>query len=185
MSPRDINRLLAPLARRIRLIVSRAVVTVVYDGLKMQGLQLTLLAGETADQVERFQEYGFTSVPKAGAEAIAAAIGGARGHLVAIAVDDRRYRMQDMQPGEVALYTDEGDYIKLSRGRIIQVVAGAEVDVTAPTIKFTASNSMTFDTPQAHFTGAVAPDGDMVAEGTSGHTHTHPDPQGGSTGAPN
>ena len=59
----------------------------VTDSLQRQGLQLKVLADETADDdVERFQNYGHTSVPPAGSEAIVLGIGGARAGLVAIAV---------------------------------------------------------------------------------------------------
>ena len=44
-------------------MVSRAVIKMVDDSLKMQGVQISLLAGEVAEKVERFQEYGFTSHP--------------------------------------------------------------------------------------------------------------------------
>lgn len=203
-------RVAQALARRIRMIVSRAVVTLVNDSLKVQGLQLTVLDNEVA-QVQRFQEYGFTSVPKAGAEAIVAAVSGVRSHLVALAVDDGRYRKNGMQAGEVALYTDEGDYIQLSRGRVIRVVAGVELDVTAPQVTVTASTQVKLDTPNTLMTGELTVDGvitgkggmaisggsgasvdgsitatgDVTGAGVSLDQHTHPDPQGGNTGAPN
>lgn len=144
-------RALQALARRIRMAVARGVVRLVNDALLVQGLQVTVLDGETVN-VQRFQEYGFTSVPLAGAEAVLAAIAGARSHLVAIAVDDGRYRLKDLQGGEVALYTDQGDSIVLKRGRIIAVTAGAELDVSAPLVTVTATTKVTLDTPEVHCT---------------------------------
>ena len=184
-------RVARALARRIRMVVSRAVVTLVNDSLKVQGLQLTVLDNEVA-QVQRFQEYGFTSVPKAGAEAIVAAVGGVRSHLVALAVDDGRYRKNGMQAGEVALYTDEGDYIQLSRGRVIEVVAGNALNVSAPDVTVTASTKITFDTPTAHCTGDLTAAGNvsdgtgsMASMRTTYNGHDHNDPQGGTVGSPN
>src|SRR3970282_1648324 len=93
-----LNRLLEPIQRNVRRLIRRAVVHLVNDALGAQRLQVTLLAGELTDGVERMQEYGFSSVPVAGAEAAVLAIGGLRSHLVAIAVDDRRYRPKGGAP---------------------------------------------------------------------------------------
>lgn len=195
MGMRDIVRLLAPVWRRLRLIVSRGVVRLSDDGRKLQVVQLDLLAGETA-AMERFQQYGFTCRPLDGAEAIALAVGGSRGHLVAIAVDDRRYRMNNLKNGEVALYTDEGDYIHMKRGRIVKVNVGQDLEVvvgndanvtaggsvnvdaatkiaaTAPeitgqcdTAEVNASASVTLTTPQVTITGALTVQGAIVGQG--------------------
>lgn len=191
----SLQRLLAPIWRRLRLIVSRGVVHRSNDTSKLQVVQLGLLAGETAE-MERFQQYGFTCRPLDGAEAIALAVGGSRGHLVAIAVDDRRYRMTGLKNGEVALYTDEGDVVHFKRGRIVSVnvgqdleatvgnnvtlTAGNTVDVdagtkiaaTAPevtvdcmTAVVTAATSVTLDAPQTTITGALTVQGAIVGQG--------------------
>lgn len=143
--------------------IARGVVRMVNDALMVQSLQVTVLDGEIAN-VQRFQEYGFTSVPMSGAEAILAAVAGARSHLVAIAVDDGRYRMKNLQDGEVALYTDEGDSIVLKRGRIIAVTAGEEIDVSAPQVKVTATTKVTLDTPEVHCTGKITAAGDITTQ---------------------
>ena len=54
---------------------------------------------ETISDREYFQHYGYTSHPKAGAEIIIIREGG---HFVAVASDDRRYRIA-LEEGEVAL----------------------------------------------------------------------------------
>lgn len=128
---------IAGLRRKIGLTVSRAVISLVRDAAKLQGVQVALLDDEARAECERFQEYGFTSVPFADAEAIAVAVGGARSHMVVIACDDRRYRKTGLKDGEVALYTDEGDYLLLKRGRIVEVKAGTKVRVDAPEVEMT------------------------------------------------
>ncbi|MEJ1411080.1 MAG: phage baseplate assembly protein V [Candidatus Sedimenticola sp. (ex Thyasira tokunagai)] len=158
------RRLLAPLTRRLRIMVSRAVINLVNDGQGLQELQLTLLAGEEADGVERIQEYGFTSAPKAGAEAVALAVGGSRAHTVVIATDDRRYRIKGLASGEVAIYDDHGQVIKLARDGI----------------RIVAPNGL-------HIDGDVTVTGDLIASDISlvNHTHGGIEPGGGTTGAPN
>lgn len=115
---KDLTKWLQPINRKLRQIASRAVIKLENDGLKLQELQIVGLSGETLDGVERFQEYGFTSHPKSGAEAISLSIGGNRSHTVIVAVDDRRYRLKGLESGEVALYDDLGQKIVLKRDRI-------------------------------------------------------------------
>jgi len=147
-----------PFALRIRLIAARAVVHLIDDAAKLQLLQVEVLSGETRDQVERFQEYGYTSCPLPGAEAVALSIDANRNHMVAIKVDDRRYRKTNLKPGEVAMYTDEGDYILMKRGRIIEVNSGAHVKVIAP--------QCTIDAASTHITGTLQIDGAITCGST-------------------
>lgn len=112
------------LSSRVRGMIGRAIVGLVNDAMKMQSLQVTIMAGQTPDDVERFQNYGHTSVPLPGAESIALAIGGSTGHTVVIAVDDRRFRLTGLQGGEVALYDDLGHKVHLTRDGIVLDGAG-------------------------------------------------------------
>lgn len=135
---RDIQKLLAPLTRRLRLVASRGIVKLVDDSFKLQGMQVQVYADDLRDGVERFQNYGISSVPFAEAEAIVLALGGNASHTVVIAVDDRRYRLKGMAEGEVALYDDQGQKVHLTRAGIVidtskdvTVTAGGDANVTA------------------------------------------------------
>ncbi len=207
------QKLLAPIRRRLSSLVSRAVVSLVNDSLKLQGVQLQVLAGETLDNVERFQEYGFTSVPLTGAEAVLLCVGGFRDHPLIVAIDDRRYRKKGLAAGEVALYTDEGDVILFKRGRTIEITAGTKVKVTAPDVEVIAATKVTVTSPLvtmsgelqvagkitgsagiaisggagAQVTGNIAvTGGNVTADGIGLKTHVHGGVQTGSgtTGAP-
>ncbi len=201
---RAFSKLLAPLARRLRLMIGRSTIVLTNDNKNLQELQVTILNDDVDDSIERFQEYGFTSRPKPGAEAIILCVGGSRAHAIAVAVDDRRYRLKSLAEGEVALYTDEGDYIHFKRGRVIEVMAGAKVKITAPEVEVIASTKVTLDTPLAHVTGALQVDGPAAVTGALSSAtsvadpngtmqsmrniyngHMHNDPQGGTVGTPN
>jgi phage baseplate assembly protein V len=134
-----LHRALRPLHIRIANLISRAVVKRVNDQTKLQLLQVGALAEETRDAVERLQSYGFTSVPFAGAEAVLLFIGGRRDHPIAIAVDDRRHRFSGLQPGEVAVYTDEGDHLALKRGGAVRLEAGTKLEVSAPAVELSGN----------------------------------------------
>lgn len=151
---RTFNKLIQPYARRIRLMVSRGVIRLVNDSLKVQGVQIALLADETHDQVERFQNYGMTSVPLEGAEGVFLSVGGSRDHGIVIAVDDRRYRLKGLKPGEVALYDDQGQAVHLKRGKKLHIYGSDEVTVEAAV-------KVILDTPELHVTGDITSDGDI------------------------
>lgn len=146
-------------------ILARGVVALGNSASKLQSLQLRLLAGEVKDNMEHLEPYGFTACPLGGAEALAGFIGGDRSHGVVIVVADRRFRLQGLKPGEVALYTDEGDKFHFKRGRVI--------DLETVTLNVKASDSVNFDTPLITSTGRIESDGDQVAGGISQIEHLH------------
>lgn len=120
---KQLQHMLRPISTRVKNMVARAVVQLVDDGRKLQALQLGVLAGETKADAEHFQQYGFSSVPLEGAEAVVLFPDGDRDHPLVIATGDRSSRPQGGQAGEVCMYTDEGDTIRLGRGHIISLEA--------------------------------------------------------------
>lgn len=122
---------------------------------KLIGVQMQGLAGETVDG-EQFQNYGFSSAPLPGAEYIVIPVGGNSKHSVVVASEDGRYRLQ-LQDGEVSLYTDEGDYVHMKRGRLIEVVTDDLV--------FKVKNKVRFETPMVEMSGDALVTGDIKADG--------------------
>ncbi|OCG27181.1 phage baseplate protein [Gilliamella sp. HK2] len=148
------------LQRKIKLLVSRAVVNIVTDSLKQQNMQINLLDGETADDVERFQNYGHTSVPPAGSEAIVLSVGGKRQHLVAVVVDSKSSRLKDLKSGDSALYHLDGHYLLLTEEQLVNLVC--------KNLHAKADEKILFETQQTQFTGNVdIIGGDSKASGTS------------------
>ena len=137
MSERLIARMVAPLSRALGNMLVRGTVVLANAATKMQTLQIRLLSGEAKEGVEHLEAYGFTARPHPGAECITLFPGGDRSHGVVIMVADRRYRPNDLQPGECAMYTDEdkaaGDHrIIFKRGKEIHLLAGASSIVMTP-----------------------------------------------------
>lgn len=168
---------MGPLWRRIRLLVSRGVLKLVDDSLKLQSVQITMLGDQPAN-AERFQQYGVTSHPHPGAEAIIASIGGARAHLVALAVDDRRYRLKGLARGEMAIYDDQGQKVHLTRDGIV-------IDGVGKPVNF-------INCPDVYMDGNLRVNGD-VYDGVSSmqamrdtyNGHDHIGDSGGTTSDPN
>lgn len=149
----------------MRNFLARGVVALVDAGRKLQGLQMRLTADEVKDGMEHFEPYGFTSNPLPGAEALAAFLGGDRSHGVVVCVADRRFRLQALKSGEVALYTDQGDRLHFKRGRVIEI--------ETLTLKVKAETAVEFDTPVIRTTGQIVSQGDQIAAGVSQVNHPH------------
>ena len=127
------DNLLSPLKARISLMIRRGAVTLVDDSKPMQLLQVESYANDISDGVERFQPYGFTSNPPGECEVIVASINGNADHEVVVALDDRSHRPSGSQPGEVSVYDDQGNLVKLARGGSVIVNGATSVSVSAAT----------------------------------------------------
>lgn len=85
---------------------------------RAQHVDLTALAGEAIDGAEHMEPYGWTARPHPGAEAVVVFVGGNRSHPLVVSVADRRYRMQGLVDGEVAIHDDLGQAVHLTRDGI-------------------------------------------------------------------
>ena len=142
-----IRAAIEPIKRRIMMAFARAVVRGINDAAGRQLLQIEVLKGELRADVERMQDYGFTSVPLPGADAAVVFVAGNREQGIILAVDDRRYRPTGLQPGEACMYTNQAEHrILMKAGQEIHFIAGASsivmtpagITITAPAIDFVA-----------------------------------------------
>ena len=174
----ELRRLTARWQRKIALMVAHAIIEFIDDGHEIQQLQLTANSGVIWDGVQRFQEFGFASVPMPGAEAVVVAIGGLRSRGIVIATEDRRYRVRGLPGGAACLYDASGTRIVLNSDGTVTVIAAGTV---------------TFETLRLQVTGDII---DQTASGNAhtlaemraiydGHTHGGIQAGGGNTAAPN
>src|SRR4030042_908352 len=119
----DLMRIVAPIKTRIKMMISRAIVNLVDDSKAIQLVQISLLKDETKSGVERIQQFGFSSNPKKGAEAVVVFVNGNRDHALVIAVDYSRYRIKNLPEGASVQYDWDGNYIKLSKEDGIEINA--------------------------------------------------------------
>lgn len=172
----NVSRAIAAISRRLRLMVDRALVRIVTDSLGRQNLQVQSLADENDDDVERFQNYGFSSVPPPGSEAIVVAVGGRRGGMVAIAVEDKGSRPRGGEEGDVILYHQEGHVIVLKKNGL------AEIRVKK--INLIAEESCDIIGKQINITGHTSFSEDIQVQGKSFLDHIHKDGDGENTTKP-
>lgn len=121
--------LIDPLERRISSMVARAVIQIVADSGDLQRVQIGVLSGEVIDDAERFQGYGFTSVPLSGAEAVVLFPGGDRAHPLVIATDDRRHRVAGLSDGDACVYSSSGAQVIVRADGDIEVIPGGGGEV--------------------------------------------------------
>ena len=178
-----LNRLLTNIKSRVLLMVGRGVLKAVADDTAVQVCQAALLDGELKSGIERAQNYGLTSVPPVGSVATLLFVGGDRSNGIVISAENRKFRLKGLQAGEVALYTDEGDEIRLKRGHEIAVktskfvIDAAEIDLNgavkvAQTLE--VAGNITGKGEVADKTGNLT----VIRSTYDAHTHT------GNAGAP-
>lgn len=153
---KKIEKIIEPLKRRILLMIGRCIVTAVNDDDAIQSLQIKTIGGVVLDNVERFQDYGYTSVPHIGAEGFVSFVGGNTAHGLVNKADDRRYRPTGLKPGEVAIYDDLGKTIILKRN--------GDIEVNAPRLLLNGNLEVSGN---IHATGSIIDD----AGNTNNHSH--------------
>lgn len=155
----DLQRVLNSYKVRILNMFGRGFIESVDDSTQIQKIKAKIMAEESLDELERLQDYGFASKPLPNAEILVVFPNGNRGHGVVIKADDRRFRIKNLQNGEVAIYTDEGDKIHFKRGRKIEVTtleltvnAQTKVDVNTQTANVIASTVANVQAPTTNIT---------------------------------
>lgn len=109
---------LSTVKRLITMALARAVVAGMKEDSGLRRLNLKILADEVKDGVEHFEPYGYSSRPLTGAEALVVALGGNRDHVIGAVVTDRRHRPKNLEPGEVVIFDDQGQEVRITRGHI-------------------------------------------------------------------
>lgn len=156
-----------PIKKLAMSMIARIVIKSVNDSGGIQIIKGSLFADVVKDDLERFQNYGFTGNPPIqGAEGVVIFPGGNPDHGIILAVENRRYRLKDLGEGEVAIYTDEGDKIHLKRNRNIDIV----------------TTDLNIEATNMNVNGNLVLNGNNVATIFNAHTHTE---TGGNTGTPN
>lgn len=140
----------------------RGRLTRVNSKLNIQQVQANGLAGENIQNAQLFQHFGFTSNPPAGTQCIMLPVGGQTSHSIIIATENENYRITALQSGEVAIYSSEGAFVAIKKGRIVDVdcdtfnVKCKNYNINCENYKASASNGAEYDTPLLHATNEIS-----------------------------
>jgi phage gp45-like len=142
------------LSKKIMLLFGRGGVTNIDNSDSgAQKIQASLFDGESISDIERYQEYGLeTYIPIENSESVILFFNGNRNanRAISICSHNRKYRPNDLQSGEVCLYSK--DSLKTNKNRItikptndiiIETVLGDKIEIkNTGIINITASSSV-------------------------------------------
>lgn len=94
------------------------------------------LAGEAAQAIEVLQQFGFSSGIPEGSQLVILPLAGQSSANIVIATEHGAYRLK-VGPGEARMYSQEGAYIHIRKGRL--------VDVECDDFRLRAKNSVTIE----------------------------------------
>lgn len=167
--------------QRLLLVVGRGRIQTGNDAGPVQLQQVRVDALEIRDNTLRVAEYGFTSMPKPGCHAVMIFVGGDRSNGVIIGTNDQTARLKNLQPGEVAIYDDQGQSVYITRSGIVVNGGGQLVKITnTPQVRMECDLDVTGQIKDLCDTTGTT----MAGMRTVFNTHTHADPQGGNVSAP-
>lgn len=78
----------------------RGKITLVVSSEPVQRVQLGGLADESLQDLEHLQEFGFSSNPPAGSDAVVIPLGGNTSHGVIVATQHGSFRVKNLKPGK-------------------------------------------------------------------------------------
>jgi len=110
--------------KKIRQLITMALVKAIDDTTAIQLLKLKLDDIEVMEGIEHLQNYGFTSHPPKESEAIVAQIGGSKENLIALIVESAANRVKDLIEGESAFYSKFGQLIKHKEDGTTEINSG-------------------------------------------------------------
>ena len=134
MSDAALRSTVRRLHRKADMAAARAVITTTDDTGGVHKVQVQVTPREVIDDVPVVQLYGVASHAPPGSETQLLFVTGDRSKAVAIATNNPKARLRGLQPGEVGLYTDEGDVIVLKHGHQISITTTGTVTVNGGTV---------------------------------------------------
>ena len=186
----------------------RGKVARVQAGGGVQKIQVEGLDGETVQDLEHAENFGFTSNPPAGSDCVVVPLGGKTSHGIIVTTTNGAYRITGLSDGETAVYNADGAKMMLKKGRVIEIdcdklniKAPSGVNITSEKVEcsavLTAQGQINGNGGMAvqggsgtTFTGNVDMVGDLNTTGALtnngkdvGSTHKHTETNGSETGA--
>jgi len=124
---------------------------------------------ETIDNLQTLNLYGFASHAPVGSDALALFGNGDRSNGVIVATANQKARPRNQKPGEVTIFTDEGDVIALQRDHHIAITSkDGTVTASAKTVNVNADTINVAPQPSLDraSSATINLSGDMHASGT-------------------
>lgn len=157
------QHILSRLSRRILNFVAVGTIKTVVDSGTSQACQVSINDFETIDSMPRPVQFGFTSNPPIGTQALLLFAGGDRSNGVIIGTNNLSDRMKNCDSGGAAMYSADGRYVYISSSGITINAGGLPVTVSdASELDVTATNSVTITSPTVKISGNLLVGGDIT-----------------------
>lgn len=148
----------------------RGKVARVQAGGGVQKIQVEGLDGETVQDLEHAENFGFTSNPPAGSDCVVVPLGGKTSHGIIVTTTNGAYRITGLSDGETAVYNADGAKMMLKKGCVI------EIDCDKLNIKAPSGVNITSEKVECSAVltaqGQINGNGGMAVQGGSGTTFT-------------
>lgn len=148
----------------------RGKVARVQAGGSVQKIQVEGLDGETVQDLEHAENFGFTSNPPAGSDCVVVPLGGKTSHGIIVTTTNGAYRITGLSDGETAVYNADGAKMVLKKGRVI------EIDCDKLNIKAPSGVNITSEKVECSAVltaqGQINGNGGMAVQGGNGTTFT-------------
>ena len=129
----------------------------VSSGGGVQKIQVAGLDGETVQDLEHAENFGFTSHPPAGSDCVVVPLGGKTSHGIIVTTTNGAYRISNLAEGETAVYNADGAKIVLKQGRVI--------DMDCETLNINAPGGVSIDAPNVACTAQITAAGQINGNG--------------------
>ncbi len=87
----------------------------------VQQIQVEGLEGETVQDLEHAENFGFTSNPPAGSDCVVVPLGGKTSHGIIVTTTNGAYRITGLAEGETAVYNADGAKMVLKKDSVFHV----------------------------------------------------------------
>ncbi|EFJ1902208.1 phage baseplate assembly protein [Escherichia coli] len=143
------------LFRRLVSLLSVGRVTAGDDSGVVQTVQVQS-PSEVRSDTPVLQQFGFSSVLPDGTDVVVMSLAGNRSSAVVVASGHQSYRINGLSSGEVVVYNQWGQFVRLGEDGIVVEASGQPVTVnSATTLKVTATDGVTLETPSLKVTGDI------------------------------
>ncbi|EKN3715696.1 phage baseplate assembly protein [Yersinia enterocolitica] len=178
---------LAKLYRQIKMMIGVGRVTGSHDGGSVQTVQYQTPL-EVRSDTPRLAEFGFSSGLPAGTDVVIGFIGGDRSSAVIIGSNHQSFRHVGLNSGETVIYSQWGQYVKLTEAGIIIEANGQPVTVNNATeVMINAAEKVRLNTPLLEVSGDIVDNAGSnnttlktLREAYNAHNHQLKNVQGGS-----
>ena len=151
-----ITEALENLSNRMRMLVGRGRITTSNDSGNVQTHQVNVSPMETGDARQRIAEFGFSSMPPVGSDALLLFMTGDRTTGLVIGTAHQASRPRGLNAGETIIYSVDGKHVLIANDHIEVKANGQPVSVTgATTCTIQASTEVYIDTPILKCTGDI------------------------------